>query len=112
MTRKKMPGVKSVETRYMEEREAVLRALGRLNRREFIKVSAGALGAAAAVGVGLHPHSFTPVSVAFAQPENEAPPAEPGGASYDRHDRTSHERRARSGATAFVFFLQWFPLVE
>ena len=78
MTRKKMPGVKSVETRYMEEREAVLRALGRLNRRDFIKVSAGALGAAAAVGVGLHPHSFTPVSVAFAQPENEAPPAEPG----------------------------------
>jgi 3',5'-cyclic-AMP phosphodiesterase len=60
---KKIPHIKSVETRHLEQREAVLRGLARLDRRSFVKVSLGALGAAAAAGVE-HPfHSFLPVSV-------------------------------------------------
>lgn len=55
---------RSVETRYMEERAEVLAALGRLGRRDFMKVSLGAMGAAIASGVSLNPHSFTPVKVA------------------------------------------------
>jgi 3',5'-cyclic AMP phosphodiesterase CpdA len=58
---------KSVETRYMEEREAALRALGRLSRRAFLKVSAAAAGAVAAAGLDT-PHSFQPIRVAEAQP--------------------------------------------
>jgi hypothetical protein len=62
------PGAyKGVETRYMEEREQLLRDLGKLDRRAFMKVSAGAMGAAIAAGVGLSPHSFSPISVAYAQ---------------------------------------------
>ncbi len=60
---RKIPHIKSVETRYLEQREAVLRGLARLDRRSFMKVSLGALGAAGAAGVQ-HPfHSFVPVSV-------------------------------------------------
>jgi 3',5'-cyclic AMP phosphodiesterase CpdA len=62
----------------MEEREAVLTTLGRLDRRAFLRVSAGALGAAIAAGVGINPHSFTLVNVAQAQeptPTNTPAPA-------------------------------------
>jgi 3',5'-cyclic-AMP phosphodiesterase len=59
----KIPHIKSVETRYQEQREDVLRALGRLDRRGFMRVSLGALGAAAAAGVSQHFHSFLPVRV-------------------------------------------------
>ena len=59
---------RSVETRYMEEREETLRALERLDRRSFMKVSLGAIGAAAASGVSLNPHAFTPVRVAHGAP--------------------------------------------
>ncbi len=63
----KMPGVKSIETKHMEERDEALRGLMNLDRRSFLKVSAAAFGAA--VGAGLNaPHSFQPVSVAHAQP--------------------------------------------
>ena len=58
-----MNGPKSIETRYMEERAAVMAKLGRLDRRTFMRVSAGAMGAAVASGVSLNPHSFTPVTV-------------------------------------------------
>ncbi len=65
--RKKRPlGVKSIETKHMEEREATLRGLANLDRRSFLKVSAAAFGAAA--GLGVTPHSFQPVTVAHAQP--------------------------------------------
>jgi 3',5'-cyclic AMP phosphodiesterase CpdA len=58
--------MKSVETKYMEERERALRALRGLDRRTFLKVSAAAAGAVAAKGL-FAPHSFQPVSVAYAQ---------------------------------------------
>jgi 3',5'-cyclic-AMP phosphodiesterase len=58
---------KSIETRYMQEREELFHALRRLDRRSFVKVSGAALGAALAHGV-INPHSFMPVSVAQAQP--------------------------------------------
>jgi 3',5'-cyclic AMP phosphodiesterase CpdA len=57
---------KDVETKYMEARDEVYRALRNLNRRDFLRVSAAAAGAVAANGL-LPPHSFTPVSVASAQ---------------------------------------------
>jgi 3',5'-cyclic-AMP phosphodiesterase len=58
---------KSIETIYMQQREELFRALKRLDRRSFMKVSGAALGAALAHGV-TNPHSFMPVSVAHAQP--------------------------------------------
>jgi Icc protein len=73
VSKQRPPIYKDVETRYMEEREATLTALGRLDRRAFMRVSAGAVGAAIAAGVGINPHSFTTVNVAHAQPE-AAPP--------------------------------------
>lgn len=64
---KKPPlGVKSIETKHMEERAEFFRALKSLDRRSFVKVSAAAFGAVAAHGL-TSPHSFQPVSVAFAQ---------------------------------------------
>ena len=66
MTFKKMPGVKSVETKHMEERAELFRALKWLDRRSFMKVSAAAMGAVVANGI-VSPHSFQPVSVALAQ---------------------------------------------
>jgi 3',5'-cyclic AMP phosphodiesterase CpdA len=53
---------KSIETRYMQEREALFRDLNNLDRRSFLKVSA-AMGAAVASGLTPY-HSFQPVSVA------------------------------------------------
>jgi len=63
---KKMPGVKSVETKYMEERDALFRGLGRLDRRAFMKVSSAAAGIIAAKSL-VTPHSFLPVQVAHAE---------------------------------------------
>jgi 3',5'-cyclic-AMP phosphodiesterase len=60
-----MPRWKSIETKHMEEREDALRALGRLDRRQFLKVSLAAAGVAAASGVT--PHSFQPIRVAEGQ---------------------------------------------
>ncbi|MBN1590509.1 MAG: metallophosphoesterase [Pirellulales bacterium] len=56
-----MAGYKSVETKYMEEREKLFRGLTNLDRRSFLKVSAAAMGAAAGLAA---PASFTPVTVA------------------------------------------------
>ncbi|HVZ33833.1 MAG TPA: metallophosphoesterase, partial [Polyangiaceae bacterium] len=63
---KKFLGAKSIETKHMEEREQLYRALARLDRRAFMKVSAAAAGIVAARGL-LPPHSFQPVRVAHAQ---------------------------------------------
>jgi len=60
---KKIPHIKSVETRYLEQREALLRGLARLDRRSFMRVSVGAAAAAAAAGVTGPFHSFVPVNV-------------------------------------------------
>jgi 3',5'-cyclic AMP phosphodiesterase CpdA len=56
---------KSVETKYMEERDRVLRALRKLDRRTFLQVSAAGVGAVAAKGL-VTPHSFQLVEVANA----------------------------------------------
>ena len=57
---------KSVETRYMEERDEFFRALRQLDRRSFIKLSTAALGAVAAHGI-MPPSSFQPVTLAYGQ---------------------------------------------
>ena len=62
---------KSIETEYMERRDAFYRGLKGLDRRSFLKVSGAAMGAVLAKGL-LPPHSFLPVSVARA----DAPPAD------------------------------------
>src|SRR3984957_16159026 len=62
----KIPHIKSVETRHLEERETLFRGLRNLDRRNFLKVSTGAAAAAMAAG-GCNPsHSFLPVNVAYA----------------------------------------------
>ena len=56
---------KSIETKYLEDRENLLRKLGQLPRRSFLKVAAATAGAAMAKGL-LPPHSFQMVEVAGA----------------------------------------------
>lgn len=62
---KKPLGFKSIETKHEEERVELHNGLMNLDRRSFLKVSAAALGAAA--GLGVTPHNFQPVNVAYAQ---------------------------------------------
>ncbi|MCB9587833.1 MAG: metallophosphoesterase [Polyangiaceae bacterium] len=62
--RPQLLGVKSVETRYLEDRQQLYTALKSLDRRSFMKVSAAALGATAGLSA---PHGFQPISVAHAQ---------------------------------------------
>jgi Icc protein len=57
----------SVETRYMKAREAALRSLARLDRRDFLKVSTAVLGMTLARGI-VNPHSFQLIQVARAAP--------------------------------------------
>jgi 3',5'-cyclic-AMP phosphodiesterase len=57
---------RSIETIHYEERDALFAELPKLGRRDFLKVSAAALAAAAVNGVRFHPTSFQPVSVANA----------------------------------------------
>jgi Icc protein len=59
--------IKSVETKYYEERDALMRGLKNLDRRSFLKLSAAAAAAALAEGVTFNFHSFQPVRVANAQ---------------------------------------------
>ncbi len=58
-------GIKSIETRYMEERAALFRSLRNVSRRDFVKLAAVSAGAAMAKGL-LPPHSFQLVNVAHA----------------------------------------------
>ncbi|AKU97580.1 hypothetical protein AKJ09_04244 [Labilithrix luteola] len=58
-------GVKSVETKYMEERDAFFRALKGVSRRDFMKLAAASAGVAASKGL-VTPHSFQLVEVAHA----------------------------------------------
>ncbi len=63
---------KSIETKYLEERQLFFRGLRNLDRRSFLKVSAAALGATAGLAA---PHSFTPVAVADDTENAESKPA-------------------------------------
>ena len=57
--------MKSIETKFMEEREALFRAASKLSRRDFMKLASISAGAAAAKGL-LPPHSFQLIEVAHA----------------------------------------------
>lgn len=84
---------KSVETKYYEARGDAFKALGRLDRRDFLKVSVAAAGAVAAQGLN-NPHSFQPIRVASAAPG--AKPNETFRVAYisDSHlyERTVNDR--------------------
>lgn len=56
---------KSVETKYYEQRERVLRSLRRCDRRSFLKLAAASMGAVLAKGL-IPPHTFQIVEVANA----------------------------------------------
>jgi len=66
-------GVKSIETRHYEERDALFDGLGRLSRRAFFRVAGISAGIAAAKGL-VTPRSFQLVEVANAQPAPGAAP--------------------------------------
>ena len=66
MSKKRKP-MKSVETKYYEEREAALRSLAGLDRRRFLKVAGAAAGAVMASGL-VTPHSFMPIRLAHGAP--------------------------------------------
>lgn len=70
--RRRRPRATSVETRHLNERAELYRALRSLDRRAFMKVSAAAFGAAAARGL-FPPHSFQPVRVARAADDGHPP---------------------------------------
>jgi 3',5'-cyclic-AMP phosphodiesterase len=61
------PRHESIETKHRREREEAFRALSKLDRRTFFKVSAAAAAAAATSGVRVSPHSFQPISLAHGQ---------------------------------------------
>ena len=67
-----MAAHKSVETKYLDERRELFRGLLNLDRRTFLKVSAAALGATAALAP---PLSFTPVAVAEDAERSDSKPA-------------------------------------
>ena len=62
----KIPHIKGVETRYLEERRSLMAGLQHLDRRSFLKVSTGAMAAAVVAGASNHFHSFLPINVAYA----------------------------------------------
>ena len=65
------PKIKSIETKYMQERREFFDGLKNLDRRSFLKVSAAAMGAAAASGL-LPCHSFHSVSIAQAAASSDS----------------------------------------
>jgi predicted MPP superfamily phosphohydrolase len=66
-------GVKSIETRYYEERDQLFAGLARLSRRGFLRLAGISAGIAAAKGL-VTPRSFQLVDVASAQPASGAAP--------------------------------------
>jgi len=65
------PRITSIETKYMQERREFFHGLKNLDRRSFLKVSAAAMGAAAASGL-LPSHTFRSVSVAQAAASSDS----------------------------------------
>lgn len=99
---------KSVETKFMEERDALLRRLRGLDRRSFLKVAAAAAGAVMAKGLAA-PHGFQLVNVAHAAPSKTAATTGLAGRApfsfayiSDTHlyDKTLNERFVRSALKA------------
>ena len=64
-------GIKSIETKHTEQRDALFRKLSRLSRRDFLRAASISAGVAASKGL-LTPHSFQLVDVAYAD-EGKAP---------------------------------------
>ncbi len=62
---------KSIETKYMEDRDKVLRGMRRLDRRTFLKVLTASAGAVMAKGL-MPPHTFQLVNVAEAALDKNA----------------------------------------
>ncbi len=60
--------IKSIETEYYQQRDALFQGLQNLDRRSFMKVSMAAMAAALAKGVEFHYHNFLPVNVVNAAP--------------------------------------------
>ncbi len=99
---------KSVETKFMEDRDRVIRGLRTLDRRSFMKVAAATAGAVLAKGL-LPPHSFQVVEVANAAVEKGwGPTGAQGSAPFrfayisDTHlyVRTLNQRFVRSATRA------------
>jgi predicted MPP superfamily phosphohydrolase len=65
------PRYKSIETRFMEDREGVMRALRRCDRRTFLKLAGATMGAVMAKGL-MPPHSFQLVTIADAAIEKDS----------------------------------------
>jgi hypothetical protein len=65
------PRHKSIETKYMEDRDSALRGLRRLDRRTFLKVLGASAGAVMARGL-MPPHTFQLVNVAGAAVDQNA----------------------------------------
>lgn len=99
---------KSVETKYMEERDAVLKGLRGLDRRTFLKVLGASMGAVAAKGL-VTPHSFQLITLAnAAQDKNFATKSADGNRPFtfayisDTHlyQRTLNQRFVRGAIKA------------
>src|SRR5271157_6032518 len=99
---------KSVETKYIEERETVLKSLRRLDRRAFLKVVGATMGATLARGL-MPPHSFQLITLADAATDkNFGMKSQNGDRPFtfayisDTHlyDRTLNQRFVRAAVKA------------
>src|SRR5437868_6060902 len=99
---------KSVETKYMEEREAALRSLRNCDRRTFIKAVGATMGAVLAKGL-VTPHSFQLIEIASAATDKDFGPKgqegkRPFSFAYisDTHlyERTLNQRFVRAAVKA------------
>ncbi len=99
---------KSVETKFMEQRDAVLRGLRKLDRRSFLKVAAASAGAVLARGL-MPPHGFQLIEFANAATQKDfGSVGQQGSAPFriayvsDSHlyERTLNQRFVRAAVRA------------